>query len=164
MKTFGVILFNQKQQVLLVHQVYSNKWSFPKGQDDKEGETNIACAMRELKEEAGIYRGSYRILGHVCYYTHTFFIAVLNKAENVFDANTNDPGEIDDISWVDFKHLRQFAKSRKCNSTIGGLVNSGKIDEVEKLLKASLKCKEYVQYTCRAPTPLRSDANSWRVN
>ena len=162
MKTYGVILLkniHNKLHVLLVHQVYSNKWSFPKGQDDKVGETHLACAMRELEEEAGVKPGSYRILGDVSYITHTFFVARLMDSKCSF--KTNDPGEIDSIVWVPFNDLRMFAKANRCNSTIGGLINMGRFDDVEKMLRGAVSCKEYCK---AAPRQIvRSDAPSWRV-
>ncbi|MDN3508394.1 MAG: NUDIX domain-containing protein [Simkaniaceae bacterium] len=39
--------------VLLIHQINGNFWGFPKGHIDK-GETDKACAERELLEETGL--------------------------------------------------------------------------------------------------------------
>ena len=98
MKTFGVILLkniDNTPHFLVVHKIYSNKWSFPKGQDYKVGETHLEYAMRELEEVTDVKPGSYLIIGAVSYITHTFFVARLIDSKCLI--HNNDPGEIDRI-------------------------------------------------------------------
>src|SRR5690606_11426410 len=49
----GVILLNERDQLLLVHATGSRWWDLPKGLADS-GETTLAAARRELLEETGI--------------------------------------------------------------------------------------------------------------
>ena len=123
MATFGVIILSSdNKNVLVVFQNYSQKWSLPKGQDDKEHESNFNCALRELEEETGIQRGEYKIIGEITYYTHVFYIARLKPDFNR-QMKTNDPIEISIIRWIPFNatDLKLFIKMNDCNTTIRGL-------------------------------------------
>jgi 8-oxo-dGTP pyrophosphatase MutT (NUDIX family) len=44
---------NENPQVLVVHRPRYNDWSFPKGKLEL-GETDLACALREVEEETGL--------------------------------------------------------------------------------------------------------------
>ena len=49
----GVIVRRQPGELLLCHATGRNYWDIPKGVRD-DGETTVAAALRELREEAGI--------------------------------------------------------------------------------------------------------------
>ena len=49
----GVIVRREPGELLLCHATGRNYWDIPKGVRD-EGETTVAAALRELREEAGI--------------------------------------------------------------------------------------------------------------
>ncbi|WP_295996522.1 NUDIX domain-containing protein [Rugamonas sp.] len=49
----GTLIVNARRQLLLCHVTNTAKWDIPKGLLDA-GETPLAAAMRELREEAGI--------------------------------------------------------------------------------------------------------------
>ncbi len=49
----GTLIVNPVGQLLLCHVTNTAHWDIPKGMQD-EGETTLAAAMRELREEAGI--------------------------------------------------------------------------------------------------------------
>lgn len=51
-KSCGAIIFNNKNEVLLIQQ-NSGNWGFPKGHMEK-GETEIQTAIREIKEETNL--------------------------------------------------------------------------------------------------------------
>jgi putative (di)nucleoside polyphosphate hydrolase len=51
----GTLIVNPAGQLLLCHVTGTAKWDIPKGMQDP-GESTLAAAMRELREEAGIAR------------------------------------------------------------------------------------------------------------
>ena len=51
-KSCGAIIFNDKNEVLLIKQ-NSGNWGFPKGHMEK-GETEVQTAIREIKEETNV--------------------------------------------------------------------------------------------------------------
>ena len=51
-KSCGAIIFNDKNEVLLIKQ-NSGNWCFPKGHMEK-GETEVQTAIREIKEETNV--------------------------------------------------------------------------------------------------------------
>lgn len=59
----GVIIFNKKRQVLLGHTTFKSHWSIPKGVIEK-GETEKACALREVKEETNFDLTGYLLEDH----------------------------------------------------------------------------------------------------
>lgn len=51
-KSCGCIIFNEKKEILLVHQT-AGHWGMPKGHVEKD-ETEIETAIREVKEETNL--------------------------------------------------------------------------------------------------------------
>jgi 8-oxo-dGTP pyrophosphatase MutT (NUDIX family) len=122
MKVFGAICVNNKGEVLLVHGRRSKKWSFPKGHC-KEGETDIQCAMRELREETGlvlegVYTSYHKLRGA------GYFIFALDESPPI---KIKDHWEIDEVRWwplhslpridsnVDVSIFRTLMRSMPCS-------------------------------------------------
>lgn len=123
MKVFGSICVNNKGEVLLVHGRKSNKWSFAKGHC-KDGETDLQCALRELKEETGLelegkYSSYHKLRGG------GYFIFPVDVDVQL---NPKDHWEVDKIAWwpltnlpildsnVDVSIFRTLMKSMKGES------------------------------------------------
>ena len=51
---YGCICISQTNKILLVKVRKGHIWSFPKGHRELIDRSSLACALRELKEEAGI--------------------------------------------------------------------------------------------------------------
>ena len=49
----GTLIFNKRRQLLLCHVTGTRKWDIPKGMQDP-GESTLAAAIRELREETGL--------------------------------------------------------------------------------------------------------------
>ena len=83
----GVVLFNERGDVLLCHATETDHWDIPKGMGDP-GESARETAMREMREETGIVLEASRLndLGRFEYRT--------DKALHLFGVRTA-AGEID---------------------------------------------------------------------
>ena len=124
MKVFGTICVNSCGDVLLVRGKRSKKWSFPKGHC-KGNETDIECALRELKEETGLViktpHSSYHKLRGGGY----FVFAIQGNPE----VKIGDNWEIEKAEWwpltnlptidsnVDVSIFRTLMKSMTYNSS-----------------------------------------------
>jgi len=95
----GVFLHNGKK-VLLVHQIVSNMWSFPKGCKEK-GECNNDCWKRELAEETGItYIPFHKVTGSVDVLKYNITIIELCTS-HLPNPRLTPNNEIDKVLWVD---------------------------------------------------------------
>jgi len=61
-QTSKILLSNEHEEVLLIHHV-KDGWDFPGGNREPEDQSPEECALRELKEEAGISIFEIRELG-----------------------------------------------------------------------------------------------------
>ncbi|MGI4982337.1 MAG: NUDIX hydrolase [Janthinobacterium lividum] len=56
----GVVLFNERGEILLCHATETRHWDIPKGMGDP-GETPRETALREMREETGIVLAAARL-------------------------------------------------------------------------------------------------------
>jgi 8-oxo-dGTP pyrophosphatase MutT (NUDIX family) len=92
----GVILFNSYNQVLLVQDKFSKRWSFPKGRVEKEDcDFPIVTSIRETKEETGLEYGVDYVMTSfdpvMIHYDTQLFKAIL--LVNANDAHTDGINE-----------------------------------------------------------------------
>lgn len=101
----GFIIVNKCGEVLLVLGRYANKWSFPKGHTEP-GETELACAERELYEETGrTLEGNEEDLGVGTFSrTCTYFLR-RTKEMDLFSSGRRDKREIKRIKWFNKEEL-----------------------------------------------------------
>ena len=135
-----------RHEVLLVHKPRKkDSWQLPQG-GTEEGETPEQCAVRELREEAGIDKG-LRVLGvSDAEYAYDFpesykrfrpdgvtgqrirFVMAMADADVRMKV---DGVEIDRGIWISPRDLEQFLHRREYLTLVRGL-----IDEAERLLAA----------------------------
>ncbi len=60
-KSCGVVVFRREPELSFLAMKLANRFDFPKGHIEP-GETEIACALRELREETGIGRDQVRLV------------------------------------------------------------------------------------------------------
>ncbi len=109
----GAIIWRENSpfelEVLVIHRPQYDDWSFPKGKVD-DGESPIAAAYREVKEETGVDAIFGQYLGTTSYKVDDnkkkvkYWMARAKSESAPFVPNA----EVDKIEWVDSKTARHF--------------------------------------------------------
>ncbi|CAN2174853.1 Ap6A_hydrolase domain containing protein [Candidatus Nanopelagicaceae bacterium] len=109
----GAIIWRENSpfelEVLVIHRPQYDDWSFPKGKVD-DGESPIAAAYREVKEETGVDAIFGQYLGTTSYKVDEnkkkvkYWMARAKADAAPFVPNA----EVDKIEWVDSKTARHF--------------------------------------------------------
>ncbi len=88
-------------EVVLVHRPAYDDWSFPKGKLE-DGEDDLACALREVQEEAGLVCDVGEDLGVVTYVDKRGRPKVVRywRMTAAPDAEAKASFEVDDARWV----------------------------------------------------------------
>ena len=99
MKKAGVILcaFEASRRYYLLVQTYGSKWGFPKGTREP-GETGIACAIRECKEETGLRICLPKTPPQFKIYQSVYYYCTIFTKKVAICWNKIDP-EITGIGW-----------------------------------------------------------------
>jgi len=134
-KSCGFIVFRRGPDAplfLLIRSAAHGHWDFPKGHLDP-GEDETTCALRELKEEAGI--ASIKTLPHFREQTHysvsrgnqTFPKEVTYFLGEAQDGSVSVSGEHSEYTWASLERalgLVQFDNSRRLLSKAAGYLES----------------------------------------
>jgi 8-oxo-(d)GTP phosphatase len=109
----GAIIWRENSpfdlEVLVIHRPQYDDWTFPKGKVD-DGESSIAAAYREVKEETGVDAVFGQYLGTTSYKVEEnkkkvkYWMARAKSETTPFVPNS----EVDKIEWVDTKTARHF--------------------------------------------------------
>lgn len=101
-----VVVLNRRGQLLLVHEIASNRWSLPGGGIEKS-ETPVDAAVRELREELGLLVDSSRLKllqvlqkpqTNIDYVAHIFIVTIVESEIRYQDINRR---ELIDVAWFD---------------------------------------------------------------
>ncbi len=127
-------------EVFLIHKPRKkDAWQLPQG-GKEEGETDEQCAVRELKEEAGIdgiavlgtseitytydFPKSYRKFrpDSICGQKIAFLIGTVDRDASV----TLDKVEVDDCVWVSPEKVSTYVKRKEYLTLVRGLIEEAK--------------------------------------
>lgn len=106
----GGVVYRQNRrgetEVLLIHRPHRRDWTFPKGKREP-GETDEACALREVEEETGLRCRLERELPSVSYQTRKGRPKVVRYWTMVATGGVAEPrNEVDAIRWVSVEEAR----------------------------------------------------------
>lgn len=80
---------------------YGGMWEASAGGSALQGETPLACAIRELKEETGIVSDDLYELGRVIHHSHhTIYVEYLCVTDQDKESVLLQDGETQDYQWV----------------------------------------------------------------
>ncbi len=120
----GIVIANDKRQVLLAKRCQQDSWQLPQGGID-ENETDIEALFRELQEETGLCAEDVEVIAktpkwlrynlpnhHIKRWQkptcigqkQVWFLLKLTSDENNIKLNTHPKVEFDDWVWVDYWH------------------------------------------------------------
>ena len=89
-----------RTEVLVVHRAAYDDWSFPKGKAEP-GESDEACAVREVEEETGLRCEIERLIGETSYTDGRGRPKLVRYyAMSALDGNLALLHEIDDARWL----------------------------------------------------------------
>ena len=93
------------------------EWGFPKGRRGRDQETNLACGIREFKEETGLTSKDIDILDNDNYvveelfgtngipYRHIYYLSTSSKEPKI-----NDNNEIGNVKWFTHQDSREVIR------------------------------------------------------
>jgi len=100
------------------------RWEFPKGKRVSGDESDLACSLREFREETRIPGGSYRLLPGFCrveayvhmdvLYVNTYYLAVLTEqipdpASSITMSHHEQLSEVADVRWLGLDGMRHVS-------------------------------------------------------
>lgn len=102
-------------------------WEVPKGRPIDSQETDIICAIREIKEETGLSKNDYIILPNVKRYINyislgtryicTYYIAIINPSIKYYNnsilKDMTTVSEVSETKWFDIDRIRLIDDNKK---------------------------------------------------
>ena len=107
-------------EVVVIHRVPQGDWSLPKGKRDL-GETDEACALREVEEETGLRCTLGRALGTTRYRVEGTPKAVRWFAMEPLDGELLAGDGVDEARWVTLDEARTLLTHRRDRELVARL-------------------------------------------
>ena len=122
----GGVIYRQNRrgeiEVLLIHRPHQKDWTFPKGKREA-GETDEACALREVEEETGLRCRLERELPSVSYQTRKGRPKVVRYWMMVATGGVAEPrNEVDAVQWVSVEDARGHLTYERDHALLTALV------------------------------------------
>jgi 8-oxo-dGTP diphosphatase len=119
----GVVLRERPggTEVLLVHRPAYDDWSLPKGKAER-GETDEACALREVEEETGLRCRLGRELPSTSYRDGKGRPKVVRYwAMEPIDGEARPQAEVDDVLWLPLGEARDTLTWTRDRAVLDGV-------------------------------------------
>lgn len=157
-KAAGAVLWREETpfelEVLLVHRPQYDDWSFPKGKIE-EGESAVAAAFREVREETGHSAIFGQYIGSSSYKVEDgkkkvkYWMAHALPEEKTFQPNN----EVDKIEWVSIKEARHFLTHDEDREILDEFINRERYTSTLILLRhaKAVKRREWNDYDLDRP-------------
>lgn len=139
-KAAGAVVWREETpfelEILLVHRPQYDDWSFPKGKVE-DGESSIAAAFREVKEETGVTGIFGQYLGSSSYKIEDgkkkvkYWMAMALPNPSAFVPNV----EVDKIEWVSIKEARHFLSYDEDRDILDEFINRERYTSTLVLLR-----------------------------
>lgn len=153
----GVAMLNSElTKVVLVRGYESKSWSFPRGKISKD-ESDLDCAIREVREETGFDCRNYvketDVLERtICGKNFKIFLAKGVPEDTNFEPLVRN--EIAEITWFDIKSLQKAAKNTSQKFFVVSAMlkpltrwidkNKGLVSEKERIQQAEVRLKKFM--------------------
>jgi 8-oxo-dGTP pyrophosphatase MutT (NUDIX family) len=114
-KKAGVFIYDPKKNKVLIIQSKGNLWGVPKG-SKKYKETDIDCAIREVKEETGLNISESDFLKSlIIKNSSTYFYIEKDECDVDIQVNVdaNDANDANSIGWINIDCLRDMINENK---------------------------------------------------
>ncbi len=110
-KVYGCICISPNNRILLVKGRQGHIWSFPKGHRERSDRTALACALRELKEEAGISLHQDYVAVKK-YKAGEYYIFEVPEEYRTFIVDTK---EIEEAAWFSYEEIAELRSMKSTN-------------------------------------------------
>lgn len=108
-----ILLSSDFQSVLLVRDARTHKWGFTKGHAESYDKSDLATAIREVREESGLLPRHYTVIDEPfkikkSQSSYIFRYAILNDNERYVRLHPGPNNEIGGLAWVPIRELLDY--------------------------------------------------------
>jgi 8-oxo-dGTP pyrophosphatase MutT (NUDIX family) len=114
-QTAGCFIYDSKKKKILLVQSYGLLWGAPKG-GIQENENTELCAIREVKEEAGLDINKMELNKKISIYKHRSLYYIIEQTERDVNPQINkDNNDANGIGYFHIDCLKELISKKKLN-------------------------------------------------